>query len=83
MDDLPDLIVTIHIRDVSRRDNVFIVNFSIREHLPDGQVRIKEKNAVLEFRYVSGRPRWDRRLINPYGLIFVRFEETDRKTVSN
>ena len=83
LDNLPDLIVTIHVRDVSRRDNVFIVNFSIREHLPDGQVRIKEKNAVLEFRYISGRPRWDRKLINPYGLIFVRFEETDRKAVSN
>ena len=82
LEDLPDLVITINIKDVSRHDNVFVVNFSVLEQSPDGQIRVKEKNAVLEFRYVSGRPRWDPKLINPYGLVFVRFEETERKMVS-
>ena len=77
-----DQITTINIKDVSRHDNVFVVNFSVLEQLPNGQVRIREKNAVLEFRYARGRPRWDPKLINPYGLIFNRFEETERKPVS-
>ena len=82
LEDLPDQITTINIKDVSRHDNVFMVNFSVLEQLPNGQVRIREKNAVLEFRYGRGRPRWDPKLINPYGLIFNRFEETERKPVS-
>ena len=81
LEDLPDTITTISIRDVKRHDNIFVINFSLLEHLPGGQIRVKEKNAVLEFRYGSTRPRWDPKLINPYGLIFIRFEETDRKNV--
>ena len=82
LNDLPDVVVTVQIKDVKRHDNVFVVNFSVLENLPNGQVHRKEKNAVLEFRYARGRPRWDPKLINPYGLIFVRFEETERNSAS-
>ncbi|MGN0919158.1 MAG: hypothetical protein ACI4OR_00120 [Alphaproteobacteria bacterium] len=79
LENLPDTITTIEIEEIKAQDNRFQVNFRILENMPGGQVRVREKNAVLEFRYATGRPRWDPKLINPYGLIFVRFEERDRK----
>ncbi len=79
LEDLPDVITTIEVERVSKNDYVFNVDFRILENLPSGQVRVKEKNAILEFRYATGRPRWDPKLINPYGLIFIRFEEKDRQ----
>lgn len=80
LEDLPEVVITIEIEKIlEHRDNRFRVDFRIFENMPSGQVRVKEKNAVLEFRYATGRPRWDPKLINPYGLIFVRFEERDRK----
>ena len=80
IDDLPDVVKTIEIKRVTRQDNVFIVDFMVYENYPEGQVRAQQKNAVLEFVYlparrVLGRPHFN----NPYGLTFIRFEETERK----
>lgn len=81
---LPNSVVTIEIESVERKnyDNTFTVNYLLHENLPDGQVRSKAKNAVLEFRYIPSRIRYSAKFSNPYGLVFIRFEETGRKIVS-
>ncbi len=79
---LPNTVSSIEIRKLKRSDNRFDVTFRIHEVFPDGQVRPKEKNAILEFRYISARRRFSPFFTNPYGLIFTRFEETDVKSAT-
>ena len=84
IDDLPDVVKTIEVKRVIRQENVFMVDFVVYENLPGGQVRVQQKNAILEFIYIPARrilgwPHFN----NPYGLTFVRFEETERKNTQN
>lgn len=83
LESLPNVVSSIEIRQMRRQDNVFIINFRIYEIQSDNQMRTKEKNAILEFRYVPQRARYTPIFTNPFGLIFVRFEETDVKSLQN
>ena len=80
---LPNIVSSIEIKQIKRQDNIFRINFRIYENLPDNQIRLKEKNVVLEFRYLPQRRRFSPIFTNPFGLVFTRVEETDVKSSQN
>ena len=83
IESLPNSVSSLEIKRLERTNNRFDVTFRIYEILPDNQVRSKEKNAILEFGYISQRRRFSPFFTNPYGLVFTRFEETDVKSAKN
>lgn len=82
---LPNLVSVVEIKEMRRTaaGNGFTVIFRIHETLSDGRQRTLEKQASLNFGYISARRRYSPIFVNPYGLIFTSFEESDVKSASD
>ena len=80
LEGLPDVVKTIDIKNIKVQGNVFEVDFIVYENFPEGQIRLEKKRATLEYVYASFRRSLSSVYGNPYGMMFIRFEE---KTFQN
>ena len=80
LDTLPDVVKIIDIRNVKVQGNVYEVDFIVYTNFPEGQPRPEKKRATLEYVYVPFRRSLSSVYGNPYGMMFIRFEE---KTFQN
>ena len=75
LDTLPDVVKIIDIENIDVRGNVYEVDFTIYTNFPEGHFQTERKRAVLEYVYVPFRRSLSSVYGNPYGMMFVRFEE--------
>ena len=77
VDKLSSSIITIDITGLHRGGNVFQIDFDVYETPSDGsEPRRTPKTVSLEFRYIPARVRYSSVFSNPYGLTFIRIDES-------